>query len=73
MSTNEEVMTGKALLIRAQNLAHRLQVMAYNHGFEDAHPSPAHARLDKFDEVSHKTLADLLNAIRALASAPKVI
>ena len=73
MSTNEEVITGNALLIHAQKLAHRLQIESYNHGFEDATPTPFDARQDKFDEASHKTLADLLNAIRALASNPKVI
>lgn len=52
----------------AEMLARRLQAAAYNHGYEDAHPSNATTRQDKTDTVSRQTLADLLIAIAALAN-----
>ena len=73
MSKNENVISGNAPLIHAQKLARRLQVDSYNHGFEDATPTPFDAPQDECDEASHKTLVELLNAISALASNPKVI
>ena len=52
----------------AVRLAQRLQVAAYNHGYEDAHPADSERRQNETSAMSQQLLSDLRDEITRLVA-----